>query len=172
MCDASGDSWIKHIQYGTSKLLQLRGPSALFSDSFRSFFFSVRVYEICRALIFNEETFLDEPGWKALTHQIWENAQSGWHPKEDLLGLMVSCISLNMRYVSAFLRHIPYTDTLIVSRLSMINPRNRRLRNFATWQMRAFKSKHHSIVGHPHQFPGQFRLVKSIKCLLVLLIPF
>lgn len=97
MCDVTGDGWLKHILYGTSKLLQFRGPASLLSTSGRSFFLTVRVFEICRALIYNDMTFLDEPEWRELTGQMWELNRDDWHPKEELFDLMVSCSSLSMR---------------------------------------------------------------------------
>ena len=97
MYDVTGDGWVKHILYGTSKLLQLREPSALLTKSGSSFFLSVRVFEICRALIFNDYTFLGEPKWRELAANIWRINENNWHPKETLFDLMISCCSLSMR---------------------------------------------------------------------------
>lgn len=54
---------MKHFLYGTSNMLRLRGPEAHLSGSGRSFFLTVRVFEICRALIYPEPTFLCRPEW-------------------------------------------------------------------------------------------------------------
>lgn len=98
MYDVSGEGWLRHILYGTSKLLQLRGPNAHRDGRGRSFFITVRVFEICRALIYNENTFLCDDQWGRLTEELWEGeSQLDWHPKEALLDLMVACASLSYR---------------------------------------------------------------------------
>ncbi|GFF97656.1 hypothetical protein IFM53868_09276 [Aspergillus udagawae] len=45
MQDMTGEGWVKHFLYGTSKLLQLRGPEAHIAGPGRSFFLTVRVFE-------------------------------------------------------------------------------------------------------------------------------
>ncbi|KAH8679029.1 hypothetical protein BGZ60DRAFT_402378 [Tricladium varicosporioides] len=98
MYDVTGEGWVKHILYGTSKILQLRGPAAHASGSGRSFFLTFRVFEVCRALIYNDSTFLDQPGWRLLMEEIWTGSGAvDWHPREALLNLMISCSSLSMR---------------------------------------------------------------------------
>jgi hypothetical protein len=99
MNDMSGESWTMHFLYGTSMILQLRGPEAHLAGSGRSFFLTARVFEICRALIYSEPTFLWQNEWKLLTQKIWENSNNAWHPKEDLFDLMIICSSLAHRYV-------------------------------------------------------------------------
>lgn len=100
MYDVTGEGWVKHILYGTSKIMQLRGPTAHTNGPGRSFFLTFRVFEVCRALIYNDTTFLDQPSWRLLTKDIW-SGQRGveWHPKEALLDLMIPCSTLSMRYV-------------------------------------------------------------------------
>ncbi|GFF34792.1 hypothetical protein IFM51744_02566 [Aspergillus udagawae] len=45
MQDMTGEGWVKHFLYGTSKMLQLRGPEAHIAGPGRSFFLTVRVFE-------------------------------------------------------------------------------------------------------------------------------
>jgi hypothetical protein len=98
MYDVSGEGWVKHILYGTSKILQIRGPEAHLVGRGRSFFLTVRVFEICRSLIYNEPSFLFEDGWTSLMSRMWEGDFAGeWHPKEELFDLIVSCSSLSRR---------------------------------------------------------------------------
>jgi len=102
MYDVSGEGWVRHVLYGTSKLLQLRGPDAHRTGRGRSFFITMRVFEICRALIYNENTFLCHEEWRSLTEKLWEGEfRLDWHPKEALLELMVACASLSYRWVSS-----------------------------------------------------------------------
>lgn len=103
MYDVSGEGWIKHILHGTSKILQLRGADAHSTGRGRSFFMIVRVFEICRSLIYSEPTFLHQKSWKAVMNKIWEGDLGGeWHPKESLFDLMLDCSALSQRYVSTF----------------------------------------------------------------------
>ncbi|GIJ92138.1 hypothetical protein Asppvi_011114 [Aspergillus pseudoviridinutans] len=98
MHDMTGEGWVKHFLYGTSNMLQLRGPEAHISGSGRSFFLTVRVFEICRALIYTEPTFLCRPEWMSLTTKIWnEDLNNDWHPKEPLFDLMITCSSISHR---------------------------------------------------------------------------
>ncbi|KUL85266.1 hypothetical protein ZTR_07925 [Talaromyces verruculosus] len=98
MYDVTGEGWVKHFLYGTSKMLQLRGPEAHIAGSGRSFFLTVRVFEICRALIYSEPTFLCQPEWMSLTTKIWsEDDKNHWHPKELLFDLMIACSSISDR---------------------------------------------------------------------------
>ncbi|KAH6676752.1 hypothetical protein B0J14DRAFT_586248 [Halenospora varia] len=115
MYDVTGEGWVKHILYGTSKILQLRGPAAHASGAGRSFFLTFRVFEISRALIYNELTFLDEVDWRLLMEDIWSGlGAADWHPREALLDLMISCSTLSMRgHALDNLTSHPATDELL-----------------------------------------------------------
>ena len=96
MYDDTGEGFVKHFLYGTSRILQLRGPEAHLHGPGRSFFLTVRVFEVCRSLIYSEPTFLGQPSWRNLTHRIRD--ESGvWHPKEALFDLMIDCSELSHR---------------------------------------------------------------------------
>jgi hypothetical protein len=95
MIDMSGEGWVKHALYGTSKIVQARGPENHLFEPGRSFFLLVRVIEISRALIYNDSTYLSEPVWKGLMQRMWANNKHDWHPKEALFDLMTDCISLS-----------------------------------------------------------------------------
>ncbi|KAL6230302.1 hypothetical protein BDW75DRAFT_248787 [Aspergillus navahoensis] len=98
MQDMTGEGWVKHFLYGTSKMLQLRGPEAHIAGSGRSFFLTVRIFEVCRALIYSEPTFLCQPEWMSLMTMIGnENDDNDWHPKELLFDLMITCSSISHR---------------------------------------------------------------------------
>lgn len=95
MYDVSGEGWLKHILHGTSKILQARGPEAHLSGRGRSFFLTVRPFEICRALIYSEPSFLSDHSWTSLMTKMWnEDLAKQWHPKEKLFDLMLACSSL------------------------------------------------------------------------------
>ena len=98
MHDVSGDGWVKHILYGTSKILQIRGPDAHMTGPGRSFFMTIRVFEICRSLIYSKPTFLCEESWLRLVRRIHEEDKSiDWHPKEELFDWMLACSALDHR---------------------------------------------------------------------------
>lgn len=97
MYDDTGEGFVKHFLYGTSRILQLRGPEAHLTGPGRSFFLTVRVFEICRSLVYSEPTFLVEEGWKSMMERIWIENGRDWHPKEALFDLMVECTALSHR---------------------------------------------------------------------------
>jgi Fungal specific transcription factor domain len=98
MFDNTGDGWMKHIFYGTSRILQIRGPKAHLTGPGRSFFLTVRLFEICRSCFYPEPTFLREASWISLMDRMWEgDLAKEWHPKENLLDIMISCSSLGHR---------------------------------------------------------------------------
>ncbi|KAL5317137.1 hypothetical protein ACEPPN_014231 [Leptodophora sp. 'Broadleaf-Isolate-01'] len=89
MYDVTGSGWVKHILYGTSRMLQLRGPEAHLTGRGRSFFLTVRIFEISRSLTFSEPTFLNEKPWVELMDRMWVDDASDWHPKEKMYDLML-----------------------------------------------------------------------------------
>ena len=96
MYDKTGEGWMKHIFYGTSKILQLRGPKACLTGPGRSFYLTVRVFEVCRSLIYSEPTFLSQPKWRSLMIEMRKQDLNGTlHPKEHLFDLMIRCSSLS-----------------------------------------------------------------------------
>jgi len=98
MYDVSGEGWLKHILYGTSKMLQSRGAEAHLEGRSRSFFLTVRPFEISRSLIYSQPSFLSDPSWTSLMTRIWEgDLAKEWHPKEELFDLMLACSSLATR---------------------------------------------------------------------------
>src|SRR5436190_873087 len=98
MCDVTGTGWLKHMMYGTSKIMQLRGPERHLTGSGREFFLTFRVFEICRALIYSTNTYLAERKWRDLTEEI-KNDGVDWHPKEALFDLMISVSELSNKCV-------------------------------------------------------------------------
>ena len=62
------------------------------------FFLEVRPFEIARAMLYGEPTFLATRQWTELTRTMWtgENLKE-WSPKERLLDIMASCTDLSFR---------------------------------------------------------------------------
>jgi hypothetical protein len=90
MYDPTGEGWIKHTMFGTSRILQHLGPEAFRSGLGLSCFNQIRMFEVSRALLFSESSFLIESQWTDLIH---ENTFSDLdvHPIHDLLNLMIRC---------------------------------------------------------------------------------
>lgn len=90
MYDPTGQGWIKHTMYGTSKILQHLGPQAFQSGLGLSFFNQMKIFEVSRSLIFSESSFLVEKPWLRLTHSS-DTQEKDTHPIENLLNLMIRC---------------------------------------------------------------------------------
>ena len=67
-----------------------------------------RVFEVFRAIICSDATFLTEPEWTNLLEEMWVDGQSsgrdndgererGWHPLDALLDVIVQCTKLRFR---------------------------------------------------------------------------
>jgi hypothetical protein len=98
MYDASGDGWIVHMLYGTSQILKYLGSQACLSGPARQFSLTICIFELTRALLSTQKTFLSDPEWQILMEQLWvDDCVHGWHPKEALFDIIISCLSLGVR---------------------------------------------------------------------------
>ena len=97
MLEPSESNWEKHFLYGTSRLLQLLGPEWCMVGSNQECFLTLRIFEISRALIYNDSTFLAESKWIELTDTVRNNSNYLDHPKEELYDVMICCSSLRIR---------------------------------------------------------------------------
>ncbi|KPA37341.1 hypothetical protein FLAG1_09841 [Fusarium langsethiae] len=97
MTDESGAGWVQHLVHGTSKALIAAGPTACKSVLGRRFFTEIRVFEACRAIIFNEPTFLASSDWRLLAGEIQDTSQNYNGGLHELLNIVVSCSTLRVR---------------------------------------------------------------------------
>lgn len=58
-----GDRWAQHMRYGTSRLLQLAGPTESLSPLHQTLFEAFRVLEATRAVMYGDGTFLSQSAW-------------------------------------------------------------------------------------------------------------
>ena len=97
MCDTTGDGFLFHFVQGTASLLQAQGPDYCLQSSHRSFFRLARMFEIGRAVVFWDGTFLQEPQWQDAIRAVSESDglanPSGTF--EELLTLLAEVITLN-----------------------------------------------------------------------------
>ena len=102
MHDPTGDGWLQHLVHGTAQALIAGGPSTCISGSCRRFFTESKVFEVCRAIVFNRPTFLAEERWMALSASL--RASSTWSRSQQaldaLLDIVVMCSSLRVQYVA------------------------------------------------------------------------
>lgn len=98
MSDSTGQGWVQHIVHGTSKALVASGPNACHSSFGKRFFTEVKIFEVCRAIVFNEPTFLAQPKWRALSSKFQADlSDPEIHPLDELLDIIVACSSLRVR---------------------------------------------------------------------------
>ncbi|KAH7242158.1 hypothetical protein BKA59DRAFT_440991 [Fusarium tricinctum] len=98
MNDSTGQGWIQHLVHGTSKALVAAGPTTCYSGLDQRFFTEIRIFEVCRAIIFNEPTFLAQEEWRKLVQRMKESkGKDGAHSLDDLLDIIVLCSTLRVR---------------------------------------------------------------------------
>ncbi|KAH7551244.1 hypothetical protein BM1_10118 [Bipolaris maydis] len=104
MRDSSGTDWLSHFLNGTCAILRLQHPAHLLltntdANHRRNFFLTTRIFEIARALIYSQPTFLSEPEWTNALSQWWsrEGGQRLWHPKEALFDMLPHFCDLSLR---------------------------------------------------------------------------
>lgn len=104
MRDSTGTDWLSHFLNGTCAILRLQHPADLLLTNTgvshrRNFFFTTRIFEIARALIYSQPTFLCDSSWSDALSQWWasEEGQRLWHPKEALLDMLPHFCDLSLR---------------------------------------------------------------------------
>ncbi|KAF5982809.1 hypothetical protein FCOIX_3534 [Fusarium coicis] len=100
MTDATGEGWIQHLVHGTSKALVAAGPASCKSGHGQRFFTEIRIFEVCRAIIFNEPTFLAKADWRCLTREMTGEEQGNGDSLDELLDIIVSCSTLRVRAIN------------------------------------------------------------------------
>ncbi|KAJ6010268.1 hypothetical protein N7499_004329, partial [Penicillium canescens] len=108
LSDDSGEGWVKHMLYGTSKMLQLAGPSDCMSSARRIFYDLFRILEASRALLYNEETILSQECWLRLQKTLSNNA-SRWEPMEEIITIMIQTSAFSLR-AAAIIKMIPEAE--------------------------------------------------------------
>jgi hypothetical protein len=98
MNDSTGQGWVQHLVHGTSKALVAAGPTTCYSGLDQRFFTEIRIFEVCRAIIFNEPTFLAQEEWRELVKRMKVSKdKDGAHSLDDLLDIIVLCSTLRVR---------------------------------------------------------------------------
>lgn len=101
MVDPSGQRWVQHLVHGTSKALVAIGPHACVGSLPQRFFMEIKIFEVCRAIVFNDSSFLMQAEWIAFSKRVQSTIDtSNFHTFDDLLDIILRCASLRSRWVS------------------------------------------------------------------------
>lgn len=96
MNNESEDGWLVHMVHGTGAALQASGPSLCISGLGHSFFLQARVFEVSRALLLGDSTFLSDPQWTALSQGLYDGVQIPGQLLNNLLNIIVQCSHLRV----------------------------------------------------------------------------
>lgn len=85
--------------HGTCRGLEAAGPSICTTEAGRLFFTHIKVFEVCRVMLYNETTVLSNPAWLDMQRKLRMdgNNQYQWTPLDSLLDVIVDCTSLCYR---------------------------------------------------------------------------
>ncbi|KAH7309877.1 hypothetical protein B0I35DRAFT_398061 [Stachybotrys elegans] len=114
--ETTSDGWVKHMVHGTSRALESAGMSLHDTKSGRALFSHVRLFEVCRTILFNESTFLTRPEWISLSKVAWTSDSTAERCcLGDILDIMVASSALRTRaskMVSSDLTQLTIHDIL------------------------------------------------------------
>jgi hypothetical protein len=99
MSESSGDRWVRHMLYGTGRMLQLskknHDPSPLKQILFGAF----QTLEANRAIIYGEDTFLSGHEWlEGGGTQLFHVGQCFAMPMNEIIAFMIETASFSQRY--------------------------------------------------------------------------
>lgn len=102
MIEPSEANWETHFLHGTSALLRLRGPEACCaSPNERNMFLTMRTFEVNRALIYNDRSFLYEAAWREMAEVLMRDVDTVHMGKLEVEEVMLGCSELCIEYVSS-----------------------------------------------------------------------
>lgn len=101
MSETSEVGWLQHMIHGTAKGLAAVGPSICNSPAGARMFQQAKIFEVCRAIVFNDRSFLTRPEWMTASRSLWTNESLAdeWRPLDSLIDIMMMCPDLRFRYV-------------------------------------------------------------------------
>ncbi|RSL46604.1 hypothetical protein CEP53_010266 [Fusarium sp. AF-6] len=111
MSETSGERWIKHMLYGTCRILQSKDPGNLGPLSER-LFEAFSLLEASRAIIYGESTFLFQDSWMK------RNKSSATDSSDSMEAMLGFLVRVSMWSKSSFFYHLE----AIPSRLRASNP--------------------------------------------------
>ncbi|KAI6269341.1 hypothetical protein MCOR28_007782 [Pyricularia oryzae] len=142
MNDSTGNGWLQHLIHGTSKALRASGPSTCISGPCMRFFTESKIFEVCRAVVFNQPTFLADEKWMALSASLRAYSLcSSQKVLDALLDIVVMCASLRVKaaHLIEFFQRSGPVD-IIIEQAQAISQRGFELRG----QLHAWASSHHT----------------------------
>lgn len=93
MSEATSDRWVKHMIYGTGRILQVGGPACTMTPLRRMLFEAFQVLEVNRAIMYGEETFLAEAEWSPVINDAYADGDC----LGEVLELMADVASFSKR---------------------------------------------------------------------------
>lgn len=101
MSDTSGMGWVQHMVHGTGKGLAASGPSICLTEAGARMFQQAKMFELCRTIVFNDQSFLTRPEWIRASQNLWsvDGFSDEWQPLDSLVDIMLLCPDLRHRYV-------------------------------------------------------------------------
>ncbi|KAL2829050.1 hypothetical protein BJY01DRAFT_255186 [Aspergillus pseudoustus] len=119
LSDHSGEGWVKHMLYGTSKMLQLVGPSGCKSSLRRVFYDLFRVLEASRSLLYNEETILSQKCWLQLHACSGSDMITRWEPMGEITILMIQTSAFSLR-ARSLVESVPESDRYMDASITIL----------------------------------------------------
>ena len=84
--------------HGTAKALVASGPHACQSGFGRRFFLEAKIFEVSRAIVFNQPTFLVSNEWMVLSSSMRVNMPNAFcRLMDELLDIIALCAALRVR---------------------------------------------------------------------------
>ncbi len=97
MSECTGDRWVKHMIYGTGRILQIGGPSLTATGLRRTLFEAFQILEVNRAIMYGDDTFLADPSWIDLPFGVNNRPSHCSHQLHEMLQLMAEVASFSKR---------------------------------------------------------------------------
>lgn len=97
--DETGEGWKRHMMYGVAKLFDHFGPDICQSAQLGGLYNDVRLFEISRAALLTQPTFLSRSAWRD-TNSRAQSDLTGSELLEDVFDVMLGCTDLGHRHAT------------------------------------------------------------------------
>ncbi|KAH8804371.1 fungal-specific transcription factor domain-containing protein [Xylogone sp. PMI_703] len=111
MSESSGDRWIRHMLYGSARILCLAGPAQSITPMRQAFLEGFRVLEANRAIIYGEDSFLSKDGWLDYHKPSLLGDVEPWDPFDGIIKVILDTAAFNKRFFER-IEAIPVTQRL------------------------------------------------------------
>lgn len=98
MTETLGERWAQHMRSGSSRILQLAGPTESLSPLRRPFFDAFRIMEASRAILYGDGTFLSQDEWLYYDSNPTTGKQGKTDALHSILTLVIQTSSFSKMY--------------------------------------------------------------------------